>query len=473
MKLSLAAIALTLGLLGPTAEALAVDPGPSQLLSPAQLRQDLNFIRETLIKVHPDIHFSAKPTELRSALSKVEHGLVEAMTRDQAWRQFATLNPVFADAHVTVIIPDPQTQTRALLGSGHGLFPFEVNVDPTGRVYVLSELGGAPSSYATASIEKVNGVPIRELTHALLDRTNGDTAAFRAVNLSNRWWWFYWKMFGTPEIYEMELKSPSGTSVARLPASTKPPSWLTDNDASNFDGAFQFWSLCEGVAVLTVNTFDWADKKRYFEFTQRAFSSLKDAKTKTLVIDIRKNGGGDDDMWKEGILRYIATKPYRHGSSFLLRVIEGRQRDGQRVGDLVRGQIQSWVQPSEDESLVFKGNVFVLVGGATYSSAVLFANVVQDFALGKLVGAGGYARTRQSGGIQSYTLPNSQLRIVVPRFVLDRPSGARVPEFLAPDVLLDDTPLDSAQARAKLRALLRALSARGDYPRDGTKPQCE
>jgi hypothetical protein len=327
MKHSLIAFALTLALIGFVSEAFAVDSGPPALLSPTQLRQDLNFIHDVLIKTHPDIHFSANATELRSALDRVDGELARPMTRDEAWRQFATLNPVFADAHVTIISPDPQTQTRAILRSGHGLFPFEVNVDPTGRVYVLSELGGAPSSYGAASIEKVNGIPIEELTRALLDRTNGDTAAFRAVNLSTRWWWFYWKVFGTPETYEIELKSTSGTSVARVPASPKPPSWLTENDASNFDGAFRFWRLSEDVAVLTVNTFDWADKKQFYEFTQRAFSSLKDARTKTLVVDIRKNGGGDDDMWKEGILRYIATKPYRHGSSFLLRVIEGRQRD--------------------------------------------------------------------------------------------------------------------------------------------------
>jgi Peptidase family S41 len=419
MKHPLVAFALALALMGVDSEALAVDSGPPALLQPTQLRQDLNFIHEALIKNHPDIHVSANATELRSALDRIEGELALPMTRDQAWRHFATLNPVFADAHVTVISPDPQAQTRAILRSGRGLFPFEVNVDPTGRVYVLAELGGAPSSYKAASIEKVNGIPIQELTRALLGRTNGDTAAFRAVNLSTRWWWFYWKVFGTPETYEIELKSPSGTSVARLPASSKPPSWLTETDARSFDDAFRFWKLTDDVSVLTVNTFDWADKKRFYEFTQRAFSSLKDEKTKTLVIDIRKNGGGDDDMWKEGILSYIATKPYRHGSSFLQRVIEGRQRDGQKVGDLVEGQIQSWVQPRSDERLVFKGNVFVVVGGATYSSAVLFANVVQDFGFGKLVGVGGYARTRQSGGTQSYTLPNSKLRIIVPRFILD------------------------------------------------------
>ena len=460
MNLSLAAFALAVGLLGAAPEARAIDPEPLTLLSPNQLRQDLTFLQNILFKTHPDIHFSANAAELRAGFIKVEEELVRPMTRDQVWRLFSTLNPVFADGHVSVLNPDPRAQTSALLKSGRGLFPFEVSVEPTGVVFVLSELGGAPSSYAAASIKSLNGVPIQELTRALLARTNGDTAAFRAVNLSTRWWWFYWKVFGTPETYEIELKTPSGTAVARVPASRTTPSDLTDSDASNFDGAFRFWSMSEDVAVLTVNTFNWADKKRFYAFTERVFSSLRDAKTKTLVIDIRKNGGGDDDMWKEGILPYIAMKPYRHGSSFLLRVIEGRQRDGQKAGDLVEGQIQSWVQPMQDERLLFRGKVYVLVGGATYSSAVLFANVVQDFGFAKVVGVGGYARTRQSGGTQTYTLPNSQLQIVVPRFILDRPSGARDPKFLAPDVPLNDNPLDSEQVWTSLRTLLIADTAK-------------
>jgi C-terminal processing protease CtpA/Prc len=141
-------------------------------------------------------------------------------------------------------------------------------------------------------------------------------------------------------------------------------------------------------------------------------------------------------------------------------VVEGRQREGQKVGDVVEGQIQTWVQPRRDESLIFRGDVFVLVGGATYSSAILFANVVQDFSFGKLVGVGGYARTRQTGGTQSYTLPNSQLRIVVPRFILDRPSGNRTPPFVAPDIEIDDTPFDHLHVWAKLQALLHADRAK-------------
>lgn len=100
----------------------------------------------------------------------------------------------------------------------------------------------------------------------------------------------------------------------------------------------------------------------------------------------------------------------------------------------------------------------MLVGRITYSSAVLFSNVVQDFGFGQLAGAGGYARTRQTGGVQYVTLPNTGLEISIPRFVVDRPSGEREPALVQPDIVLPDSPFDR---RVTVNALLDHLRGAG------------
>ena len=74
----------------------------------------------------------------------------------------------------------------------------------------------------------------------------------------------------------------------------------------------------------------------------------------------------------------------------------------------------------------------VEIGPLTYSSAVLFANVVRDYRFGVLAGVGGAARTQQSGGVRSVTLPNTGLILSYPRFVLDPPAGTAVPNLLQP-----------------------------------------
>jgi len=101
---------------------------------------------------------------------------------------------------------------------------------------------------------------------------------------------------------------------------------------------------------------------------------------------------------------------------------------------------------------------YVLVGRGTYSSAVLFANTVQDFGFGTLVGEGESVRTTQSGGIQQIKLPSTGLVLWSPRLVLVRPSGKLSFEWLTPDLAAVDDPLDP---QAMIQATLGASSPPG------------
>lgn len=177
----------------------------------------------------------------------------------------------------------------------------------------------------------------------------------------------------------------------------------------------------------------------------------------TLIIDVRENTGGDDDMWKAGLLPYMAHKPSRNACSYVKKVIAGRASGTEKVGDVVRGFGDTWVLPELDNPLHFSGKTYVLVGRLTYSSAVLFSNVVQDFGFARLVLAGGYARTRQTGGVRNIVLPNTRLEITIPRFIVDRPSGEREPALVDPDIVVPDSPFDRRQAvNAFLEAMARS-----------------
>jgi hypothetical protein len=106
----------------------------------------------------------------------------------------------------------------------------------------------------------------------------------------------------------------------------------------------------------------------------------------------------------------------------------------EKVGDIVDGEVETWIPAQLDNPLRFPGRVYVLLGAATYSSAVVFSNVMQDFHFGTIAGRAGSVRAAQTGGTRRTTLPNSGLIVVAPRFVLTRPSGANTPALLTPDL---------------------------------------
>ena len=400
--------------------------------TPEQLRADLASIESALERTHPDVSHSVDPAVLARAFDDVRSKLDRPMTADEAWKVMSGLNPVMADGHLTVSFPGgAAAEIQRHLKSGGRLFPYAVHVTESGAIFVRSRLDGSATPLAGKRIDTIEGVPADDVAEKLLAHMNGDTPALRAELLSDRFAFWYWKFFG--EHRSFRLRIGGAESVAEASGDT--PSAFREK---TFEQLFRFELLADNAALLTIDEFYWRDKPKFYEFTRAAFERMQVAGTRTLIIDIRANSGGDDDVWYEGIMPYIATQPYRNGSTYVLKIIEGRAKEGQKVGDVVHGAQETVYQPQLDNPLRFKGKVYVLISPRTYSSAVLFSTAVQDNGFGTLVGVGGGARSTQSGGTQNIKLPHTQMTVVVPRFVLTRASGRG--GLLQPDVLVVGDP---------------------------------
>lgn len=414
-----------------------------QTFSAQELKQDLAELEAAIGRIHPDVEHSVRKAELARALSRVRAQLDRTMTRDEAWVAMAALNPVMADGHLVVTFPGGSSaELNRHLGGGGRLFPFDVHVAADGELFIRSALNGEASALQGRRIDAIDAVPGRQISQRLLAYVNGDTPAFQAALLSARFPFFYWKLFGDKQSYRLKVAGVESVVEGRGDM----PVAYADR---SFEQLFRFEMPNARQAVLTLNQFYWREKSKFYDFTRDAFARMQAAGTQTLVIDIRGNSGGDDDMWVEGIMPYIASKPFRNGSDYVLKIIEGRQKEGQKVGDVVRGS-QSTYQPALDNPLRFTGKVYVLIGPYTYSSAILFTNAVQDYGFATVVGTGGAARATQSGGTQNVKLSRTQIGLVVPRFLLKRPSGAE--GLLEPDILIPDDPFRAATA---IEALLR------------------
>lgn len=419
----------------------------AEQIAPQALQADLRFVAETVRATHPDLDHSVDPAALEHAFHTTEALLTTPMTRDQAWSALARLNPVFADGHLMVGFDDWRAEGRRHLDHGGVLFPFEVVIDAQRGLRVRSLLGGAASANAGARIMRIDGRASADVVRELLGRVHGDTPAFRARLLEQRWWFYYWKVYGAPLSFDLALDS---TAARLFPASRALPTVLRDDD--QFERQFHFTLLPDHAARLTIDSFYWPERERFLAFAHDAFTQVRDAGVRTLLVDVRQNGGGDDSFWIDGILSHIADRPYRWGSHYLKRVTAGHADAGQHVGEVVTGRIAGQAAPIADDPLRFRGRLVVLVGAASYSSTVLFANTVQDYRFGVVAGVGGAVRTRQSGGVLRLRLPNTGLVLTCPRFVVSRPSGASAPVLLRPDLELDDDPFDDG---AMVKAVLR------------------
>jgi hypothetical protein len=416
------------------ASRIAAADGP--VFTAPQLREDLAQLERALHEMPPDLARSADLPALNEAMRALDAGLatVPPSDRDSVWRMFATLNPLLADGHLFVGFVDWRGDARAHLADGGRFFPFEMQVTADCAMRVRAELGGQPSALTGATLRTVNGSDAREVCEQVLARAHGDTRVFRADLVSRRFWFYYWKMFGAPASFAIEIVGSEG--ARQIPGSTQLPQLLAEE--KDFEQQFRLQIIADQrAAILTLRSFAWANTQQFLDFTHEAFTRMHAAHSRTLIIDLRDNGGGDDALWIEGVMPYLATRPFRTASRYLKRVVVADPAKHEAVGEVVDGEIDTWYPPQPDNPLRFTGKLYVAVGAGTFSSAVSFGNVIRDFGFGTLAGVGGSVRADQSGGARRTTLTHCGLIVVTPRFVLSRPSGAREPRLFAPDLDFD------------------------------------
>jgi hypothetical protein len=410
--------------------------GEGPMFTGPQLRDDLAQLERALHEMPPDLARSADLPALNEALRALDARLatVPPLDRDSVWQMFATFNPLLADGHLFIGFVDWRGDARAHLAGGGRFFPFEMQVTADCAMTVRAELGGQPSALTGATLRAVNGRDAREVCEQMLARAHGDTRVFRADLVSRRFWFYYWKMFGAPAAFDIEIVGSEG--VKQVPGSTQLPQLLAEE--KDFARQFRLQIIAEQrAAILTLRSFAWPDTQQFLDFTHDAFAKIHAAHTRTLIIDLRDNGGGDDALWIEGVMPYIATRRYRTASRIRKRVVVADAVKHEAVGEVVDGEIDTWFPPQPDNPLRFTGKLYVAVGAGTFSSAVSFGNVIRDFGFGTLAGVGGSVRADQSGGARRTTLTHCGLIVVTPRFVLSRPSGAREPRLFTPDLDFD------------------------------------
>lgn len=419
----------------------AAQPSPqvqpaATILSPAQLQADLQSLQDFIAATHPDIAHSADPASLTQAFTTMAASLTQPMSVNQFWQLTATLNPLFNDAHWSVNLPAADSDLKQLLTTTGGLFPLEVHVRPDGELVVLALAGGADTPWRGAIIERINGVSASELSRQLLALRHGDNPLNRANLLGPAFQLYYATVFGTPAEFSLQLRQHGQLTSLKLAAATKAA--VLGKTSEKFAENFSFRLLDANTGYLQLGTFNWPDEQQIGTFTQQAFAKMKQTGASKLIIDVRENRGGNDTAWLDHVMPYLADQPYRLGSSNKKKVIANRASATEPAGLVLDNEFTTWYQPALSNPLRFRGKVVVLTGRRTYSSAVLFCNVLQDFAFATLAGEGSYARARTTGGIQFYTLPHSKLNIIVPRFWAARPAGGVSTELLTPDWLMPD-----------------------------------
>lgn len=242
-------------------------------------------------------------------------------------------------------------------------------------------------------------------------------------------------MYGPKQSYGIVVRGADGrTRTITLPHSSAPAR------AQQPSAAFRYEQLRPDVAYVEIRSFDISLEDEFHRFLKVTFSDIEAAGARKLIIDIRRNPGGAHQL-SDALLGYLTGARFRQASSLIARIHESNRdiAPGVQLGKVATIPFDEWQTP-EERAARFTGDVYLLIGRRTYSQAIVFATIFQDFDLGTVVGTATDAWANQTGQVHMTKLRHIGLLVAAPLYIIVRPSGDKAARGVQPDLAIVDDP---------------------------------
>ena len=438
----------------PKLPAAKFDEGPT--ISQADLVADFDAWMSGLRRLNPGISIRADLRAVDRQAALIRRSLAGPMTRREAWKQFARLNPYLKDGHSGIYMPDYREALDAHVTAGGRIVPVEVRFAADQSLRVFAVTPGAGDMRPGDRLLSINGHSTKELVAAMVARSPGDTPAFQRAYVERRFAALYWYLYGDTGEYDLAVESVQSKchlQVRLEGAMTLPEALRPDPTAQDlFD-----WRILPGdIGYLRVDAFDGRQSDALAGVAKTAFAQFKERGIHALIIDVRENGGGDDPLWQQDLMEYITDKPYAQLSRYVQRITKENADPGDVVGDLKRGDYTDRFRPKASEPIRFHGPVYILAGPFSYSATIQFMVAAQDFGIAKIAGEETAALSCQTGQVHRIEQAKTGLGAFTPVTAYTRPSGHGCERGVIPDVPIT---IDEVMPDETLNLLLTWIGA--------------
>ncbi|PZO49900.1 MAG: hypothetical protein DCF16_13925 [Alphaproteobacteria bacterium] len=452
---------------------------PVRMLTAEAARADVALMRRALETIHPGLYRYTSRDAMDRAFSNLSRSLEGPITDAELYRRVSLTLALIRCTHTKA----DQTEAMEAWRTGNpSHLPFRFRI-VEGHMLVVASDPNQVVLPRGAEILLINGRRVSDLIETLgaYVPVDGATTWSRASYLADDgdlmgadFDHFYPYVFGFPAEFTLTVRDRAGASrrtIRLSPINFR--NWVRlDNDGvgfrENFSEATEWRMLDADIGYLSVRTFvNYRNPTDAAALYQRALRELEAAGARSLIVDLRENGGGSNDA-ALALVDALAGQPYTYQRAVRLRAV--------RYGDLPNfistwGNRDALFNPPMDSFIptvdgrydlrpelapdillpryptpdAFQGPVTVLIGPANASGATMAIAKLRDMGRVRLVGArsGGSAEGPTAGTIFNVTLANSGIVIRVPLALnlmdvrAPQPSGG-----ISPDIEVRETVVD-------------------------------
>jgi len=409
----------------------------SSTLQPAQLQQDFDVLRRALEEAHGGLYRYTPKADLDKTFGAFRAGLDRPMTTLEFGAALSGTLAAIRDGHTRLEYDD--ATTKAL--SSARLLPLRV-AHEGGRLVVLGNDTASDRSIRPGmELLSVNGRAIAAIIGAIAPKMSADgfIETGKAWRLARGFAQNYWLYVEQPSTFAVTAKDVAGRTVsATLEGVTNADRAKVENPvnadlAANLvrlegsrDNVWLSFPNGDDVGLLRVRAFDG---DAFVASLENAFVSLRDKKTRGLVLDLRGNGGGVD-TYGAALVSHFVTTPFRYFDRIKVTTVApsfatwppgtaSRLKSGTRRapggGFLITPQLHPGVAEQKAAAVSFPGKVVVLIDGGSFSTTADVAAQLRSRTPAVFIGeeTAGAAEGNTSGLNAQVTLPNSGLRLKI------------------------------------------------------------
>ena len=291
-----------------------------RLLTAEEATRDVDLLSRALETVHPGLYRYTAKKEIDAAFAQLGAAAAAPITELALHGAIARLLAAIHCDHTKAEMSEEMTAYRTN-NPTHLPLRFQLI---EGRMIVLSNDGQAGAPPIGSEILSVNGMAVPALLLKLAPMVSYDGTTDQAIAakladdsdlMGDDFNENYPALFGFPDNWQIEWKPVGG--AASTTASLKPikfAEWtaLAGPGAkyrSEFYNAIT-WQMSGKDARLGIDTFvNYRNPVQATAFLGGFFAAMKEAGTEHLILDLRKNGGGSEDV-SVALGRYLIDRPF-------------------------------------------------------------------------------------------------------------------------------------------------------------------
>jgi C-terminal processing protease CtpA/Prc len=440
------------------------------LISEDKLKADTDFIYKKLQNLHPKLYWYISKKDLDFKFDSLKTTLNKSMTSYDFYKKIAPVISEVRQGHMSIFANQKQytkSETKKLMAKGIGpfsQFDFEILND---KMYVVKNKSYNKKIKVGTEVVAINGKMTADIIKNInpLFTSDGYNKTFKNKALTRMLPAFITNEIGMLDSINYDFKfndslskvsikrkviDSAGTKLKKVKVKftafqkAKKKADAKKKDILGYDETtklnmrnLKFMEKDSSIAIIKINGFR---NGNYSKFYEQSFSKIDYNNSKTLILDLRNNGGGrleeiatlysylSDSTFVFLDKSEVATKnslfkaAYFRGGSVSVKTLKVLFTPivFPLLSILVKKEEEKYFvsmnsKPRKIKKDVFKGKVYVLINGGSFSASSIISSNLKGSKRATFVGeeTGGAFNGTVAGRMPLIPLPHSKLKVRV------------------------------------------------------------